>query len=541
MSKLNKMVKPLSPFTIRELGLSGNGNVQFVKAPLQALFELVTSTIYGNDTLYEKSADKIARLKAALAAVIKADGLEGADVAARMALFVRHKIGMRTMAIVMGVELLKALRDANLTFEHTRKFISMLIDRADELNDLYAYALTVFEEKGKVPGQLKRGVADAFNKFDGYQFAKYNRTDGQVTLKRLLRIVHPVPANADQSALFDQLMRDTLPLPNTWEVRLSQNGMLPKDEQLSKADLWTKLAMTQGAGEMGYMALIRNLRNIAQAGVSESTLEAVAARIRDPKSVERSRMLPWAFINAYEVAVEASLPRALTDAVSDAIDLALGNMPQLGKNVWIIGDVSSSMQRGAGKNSPIKASAILMAALFKAQKQTVAISLFSDRAELLKGLNPRDSLTTLFNQIMKKSYGGGTNIEAAFNSKPQLGFEPDTVVVLSDMEVNRKTSSTVGYCHGVLTVMDKGVFGRDVLKIAINLSSSVTTPLDPRDGWLQLEGWSEKLFKYAELQRNGASILDQLIANTIEVVNVKKPKIVAKANDFNPADFIEVE
>lgn len=519
MSKLNKTVQPLSPFATRELGLSGNGNVQFVKAPLQALFELVTSAIYGNDTLYEKSADKVERLKSALRAVIKVDGLNGADVAARMALFVRHKIGMRTMAIVMGVELLNALRDANLKFAHSRKFISLLIDRADELTDLYAYALTVFGAKGKVPLALKRGVADAFNKFDGYQLAKYNRAEGQVTLKRLLRIVHPTPVNAEQSALFDQLMRDTLPLPNTWEVRLSQNGMLPKSEQLSKADLWTELVLTRGAGEMGYMALLRNLRNIAQAGVAESTLNSVATRIRDPKAIAKSRLLPWAFINAYEVAANDSLPQVLTTAISDAIDLALGNMPELGKKVWIIGDVSSSMRDGLGKNSPLKASAILMAALFKAQKQTVAISLFSDRAELLKGLNPRDSLTTLFNQIMKKSYGGGTNIAAVFASKAALGFEPDTVVVLSDMEVNRK--STYGGLSGGLSVIDEGVFNRDVLKIAVNLNSSETTPLDPRDGWLQLEGWSEKLFQYAELQRNGASILDQLVANTIEVVNVK--------------------
>lgn len=531
MSKLNKAPKALSPFASRELGVSGNGNVQFVKAPLQSLFELVTSTIYGNDTLYEKSADKVARLKDALANVIKADGLAGADVAARMALFVRHKIGMRTMALIMGVELLSALRTAGLTFPHSRKFISLLIDRADELNDLYAYALTVFGTKGKVPLALKRGVADAFNKFDGYQLAKYNRTEGQVTLKRLLRIVHPTPINDVQSKLFDQLMRDTLPLPNTWEVRLSQNGMLPKGEQLSKADLWTELVTTRGPGEMGYMALIRNLRNIAQAGVSDETLAMVAARIRDPKAVERSRMLPWAFINAHEVAVQDNLPAVLRNAVSDAIELALGNMPSLGKRVWLIGDVSTSMQNGAGKNSPLKASAILMAALFKAQKQDVAITLFSNNAELLTGLNPRDSVTTLFGQIMKKSYGGGTNIASAFADKHRLGFEPDTVVVLSDMEVNRTTSKTAGHSYGHLSVVDKGVFAKDVLKIAINLNSSVTTPLDPRDGWLQLEGWSEKLFKYAELQRDGASILDQLIANTIEVVNVKKPREIAVMTD----------
>lgn len=524
MSKLNKPSQPLSPFATRELGLSGNGNVQFVKAPLQALFELVTGAVYGVDTMYESSSDKVARLRKALAAVLKADGLVGADVAARIALYARHKIGMRTMPIVMGVELLKATRDAGLKFEHGRKFISLLINRADELTDLYAYALSVFGEKGKVPLAIKRGVGDAFNQFDGYQLAKYNREEGQVTLKRLLRIVHPTPASDVQSKLFDQLMRDTLPSPNTWEFRLSQNGMLPANEQLSKADLWTELVTHRGAGEMGYMGLIRNLRNIAQAGVSQGTLEAVAARIRDPKAVAKSRMLPWAFINAHEVATEAKLPAVLRNAVSDAIELSLGNMPSLGERVWFIGDVSSSMNNGGAgvRNPPVKAMAILMAAMFKAQKGEVAISLFSDRAEFVTGLNPRDSVTTLFQGIMKKVYGG-TNIDAAFAQKSMLGWEPDTVVVLSDMEVN-------GASHYGLRVPAKGLFKKGTLQLAINLNSSETTPLDPRDGWIQLQGWSEKLFKYVELQRNGETLLDALIHDaqtgeaTVEVVNVKRPK-----------------
>lgn len=529
MSKLNQAVKPLSPFATRELGLSGNGNVQFVKAPLQALFELVTGAIYGRDTMYESSSDRVQRLKSALTDVVRSGGVEAADVAARMALFVRHKIGMRTMSIVMGVELLHVLREQNLKFPHARKFISLLIDRADELTDLYAYALTVFSEKGKVPLAIKRGVADAFNKFDGYQLAKYNRTDGKVTLKRLLRIVHPVPASDVQSKLFSQLMDETLPPPDTWEVALSTNGMLPKTEQLSKKDLWTKLVGIRGPGEMGYMALIRNLRNIAEAGVSDETLKAVAARISDPKAVARSRMLPWAFINAYDVCVASMLPNVLKNAVGQAIEHSLGNLPSIGERVWLIGDVSGSMggaslrhnNDGASSlagNTPVKVMAVLMAALFKAQKSEVAITLFSDRAEMLTGLNPLDSVISLYTQIIRKSYGGGTNIEAAFNLKPKLGFEPDTVIVLSDMEVNPTTR------WGGLTVVDKNLFKKDTLKIAFNLNASETTPLDPRDGWLQLAGWSEKVFQYVDMKRNGAGILEKLIANEIEVINVRKPK-----------------
>jgi hypothetical protein len=536
MSKLNVKRTPVkqTPRANRVTGFSANGNLQFVKNDLQKVIEGVITSVYGVDSLYKTANARLTVLQQAMRGVVKANGVTGLEVLARVILWARHKVGLRTMPIVMGVELFKIAREFNLKFEHDRRFVYLLIRRADELTDFYAHALTVFGVKGKVPQAIKKGVGDAFNKFDAYQLAKYNREQaGTLTMRQLLRIVHAVPQDQVKSDIFAKLMNETLESPNTWEVRLSANGALPANERMSKADLWTELVMTRGSGELGYMALIRNLRNIVDAFATDSmnamsasmfkaglinkrddVLKEVAARLTNPVAVAKAQVLPWTIFNAYDIGIAHDFPQVLMNALSTAADLSVSNVPSLGDNVWLIGDVSGSMTAGGvGKNTPIRLLAIMGAALFKASNGNVKLSLFSDNATFAKNMNPGDSVMTLVKSIMSQSYGGGTNLASALAQRSSLGYEPDAVVVMSDMEVNPMSAY-----YGGLTVPKNLSFKPNCLKIAINFNSSDTTPLDPRDGWEQLVGWSPDMFKWADLKRQGNSLIDKFINETIEVV-----------------------
>lgn len=564
----------------RQLGVSKNGNLQFSKAAGQQLFEAIVSTLYGKDSFYESGNARVERAKKALAEVVASYGLKGIEYAARVIYFARSEMHVRTMPIVMAVELMKLAQAHNarvdqmidavapespklaksaveqrfdvdlaqfnrmMTGEFTepgtdmvntsraelimaapkytegRKLIAAVIRRADELTDLYAYALTVFGEKGKVPVSLKRGVADAFQKFDGYQLSKYNR-DGQITMKRLLRIVHASPKDEVQSEVFKKIMSETLEPAHTWEVIKSENGQKSGAEKLSDKQLWTDLVAIRGPGEMGYMGLLRNLRNIFKAGVDDEVLRAVANRIADPKEVARSKQLPWAFINVYEVMKAEKAPQVLVNAVISAAELSLGNMPPLGDRPWVILDCSSSMKNYTDaklreqeakkpaelQNSPIKVGAIFAAALAKSAKNSTyfRLSMFSDRAEFVD-LNVHDSIISLYKQIMAKVYGGGTQLDAALRQRSQLGYTPDAIVVISDMEVNPLKG---GYCLQVPKNATEGL-PADCVKVALNVNSSTTTPLDPRDGWIQLAGWSENIFRFVDYTRNAQGVAEKL-------------------------------
>lgn len=535
MSKLNPKATVADKFANRTLGVSENGNLQFAKSSVQDLFELVVSSLYGQDKFYESGAETINRVKAGLRQVLTDHGLQGADYIGRLIVFARKQMNMRTMPIATAVLFAEALRDSGIAYPSLRKVVASVISRADELTDLYAFALTTFGDKGKVPLAIKKGVADAYNKFDGYQLAKYNREDQRVTLKRLLRIVHPTPKSAEQSTLFKQLMDGTLPAPHTWEVIKTQNGMLPEGERKSEKQLWTELVTHTGSGEMGYMALLRNLRNICQAQVDSTVLKGVAAKISDEAQVAKSKQLPWAFINAYDVAKAEHLPTNILTAVAQAAEHSLKNVPKMGNGVWLIVDCSTSMNNFQGesynysrpgqtvvKNSPIKIAAIFAAALYKAAAlsgaDNVKLSMFSDRAEFIS-LNPLDSIMTMYEKIMRHTYGGGTNIDAAFKMKGSLGFEPDTVIVLSDMEVNpmnnRNYGGYGGYGGLAVPADVNRMFKGDTMKVAITLNAGKSTPLDPRDGWLQLSGWSEAIFRYVDFKRRSKSVADKLFSGEL--------------------------
>ena len=489
MSKLNKKVGSVAPYG---QVLSANGNLQDVKAPYQILFETVVGTLYGKDGFYKTNDQRIASMINALEQVIVIN--KNIRFAINLAKFARVEMFMRTTPIILLVQTARIARANKIPLDGLREAVSVIIQRVDQLTDTYAYALTIFENKKAVPIAIKRGVADAFNKFDEYQFGKYNRNDG-LTLKQLIQITHPVPITEANSILFDKINKETVSIPYTWEVELSKNGQLPAEEQKSKAELWTELVNKTGSGSLGYMAILRNLRNLKDAGVSDDTWKTVAEKIQDQKAIEKAKQLPFGFINAYDIAEQNALPNLVLTALSNAMDLSISNVPKLGDNVWIILDTSGSMG-----GIPIKHAAIFTSILIKAAKQSfnLKVTAFDTSARHINA-NPNDSLITILKNL-NAAAGGGTELQAALNYKSSLGFEPDTVIILSDMEVNALRS----------TKDVSKLFTKNCVKIAINLNSNESTPCGDRQGWIQLAGFSDRIFGFVDFTRKSSGIIEQL-------------------------------
>jgi TROVE domain len=115
----------------------------------------------------------------------------------------------------------------------------------------------------------------------------------------------------------------------TWEDVLSLAG-----SRVSKKDLWTALLPS-----LGYMALIRNLRNLDEAGISDADAARLAERIADPEQVRRSRQLPFRFLSAYLNAPSLRWGHAL----EKALDASLANIGELPGRTLILIDTSASM------------------------------------------------------------------------------------------------------------------------------------------------------------------------------------------------------
>lgn len=203
--------------------------------------------------------------------------------------------------------------------------IEKTIQRADELAEfLVVHAalnkVTPDKMKKKISSAMKRGLAAAFRKFSEYDLAKYNR-DKAVTLRDALFLCHAKPANAEQESLWKRLVNDELKTPDTWEVALS--GGADKKETFERL---------MKEGSLGYLALLRNLRNMATAGCDVGLVrDAILAR----KGAQR--VLPFRYTAAARAApqFEPYLDQALSEAISE--------MPPLPGKTIVLVDVSGSM------------------------------------------------------------------------------------------------------------------------------------------------------------------------------------------------------
>jgi TROVE domain-containing protein/VWA domain-containing protein len=138
-----------------------------------------------------------------------------------------------------------------------------------------------------------------------------------------------------------------------WEWLLSWLGEAPADAGLPKADQW-RLILPQ----LGYMALIRNLRNLDEAGITDKEAATLADRIADPEQVRRSRQFPFRFLSAYLNAPSLRWGHAL----EQALDAATANIPELPGRTLILIDTSASMRQALSRKSAM--SMVQAAALF---------------------------------------------------------------------------------------------------------------------------------------------------------------------------------
>ena len=383
------------------------------------------------------------------------------DFAAKAAVYARDQFNMRSISHVVAAELASRVKDSRWM----RPFVRNVIVRVDDMLETLAYYEGKYGRK-PVPNALKRGMRDAFGKFDSYQLAKYRGENRDLKLVDVVNLVHPEPNDRNREAL-KALVEGTLRSTETWESKLTQAGQgteSKEDKAEKKAEAWAEMVRS---GKIGYMALVRNLRNIIQ-DAPEVVAEASEMLVK-PELVRKSRLLPFRFAAArdeLEKLVEANSPNAVSKAVglvwqsfkasmagerapqprseagaaqatgkvlralNRAADLALANVPRLDGRTLVVVDESGSMVGwGDQPKSPIKIASLFAAVILKANPEA-DLMMFSNEARYVP-VNTDDTLLTIQRQIESRAVAGGTNFNSIFY---QAERAYDRIVILSDME-----------------------------------------------------------------------------------------------------------
>ncbi|RYE18081.1 MAG: TROVE domain-containing protein, partial [Sphingobacteriaceae bacterium] len=208
------------------------GEKAFALTPELELYMAVAMAAL-SDNFYEKSVDRLQRLRELIEK-------NNAEFVAKLAVYAREKMYLRSIPMVLAVELAKQHNGDDLIQSLTTR----IVQRADEITELLSYyALanerTSVKQLNKLSKQIQKGLSVAFNRFDEYQFAKYNR-DTNIKLRDALFLVHPKAKDEVQQALFNKIAKDELQTPYTWEVdNLTQ--IFHDPAITSEFDLWVEL------------------------------------------------------------------------------------------------------------------------------------------------------------------------------------------------------------------------------------------------------------------------------------------------------------
>lgn len=293
-----------------------------------------------------------------------------------------------------------------------------VIQRADELAEF----LAMYWSDGKKPlaKQVKKGLACAFGKFNEYQLAKYNR-DATVKLRDVLFMVHAKPIDDEQAALWKRLAEGQLVTPDTWEVALSGGA--------DKREAFERLLRE---GKLGYLALLRNLRNMQQAEVdSAPVLEALSA------GAAKSKALPFRYVAAAR-AVPAWEPQI--DAAMQVAMQGLGKLP--GATVVLV-DVSGSMDEKLSTKSDLSRidAAAALAVLVRGICHDVRVFTFSTA---LAEVPPRAGMA-LIDAVIRSQPHGGTHLGAAVEAlRSVVKVRADRLIAITDEQSADAVGKPIG-------------------------------------------------------------------------------------------------
>jgi 60 kDa SS-A/Ro ribonucleoprotein len=168
--------------------------------------------------------------------------------------------------------------------------------------------------------------------------------------------------------------------------------------------------------------------------------ELIADRLRDPKAIAKARVFPYQLMVAYTMAnTNADIPKEVCNALQDAMEIAIANVPEFTGKAYVFPDISGSMhsavtgyRRGATTVVRcIDVAALVAATVLRKNPQAEVIPFESDVVKI--GLNPRDSVMTNAEKLANLPCGG-TNCSAPLRYLNQRRAKGDLVIYVSDNE-----------------------------------------------------------------------------------------------------------
>lgn len=417
------------------------------------------------------------------------------ELALKGAWYTRNRFNMRTPSTVILAE---AIYAGAKDIPDGSNYVAKTIKRVDDMTELLAYCIMLNKqykmERTYLPMAIKRGLAKAFVTFDSYQFAKYTKDDAEIKPRDVMFLTHPKPREG-QEEMFQNIVDKTLPIPETWETYISINGSTKKN--------WAYIL-----DSMGYLGIIRNLRNLMKNGVD---INDICVEVADPDRVRKSRMFPVQFYAAYRQIENLGYGgvEKVKAALSDAMAISAENMNPIPGKTAVFCDNSGSMGSAIHEKSTVshKDIANVFGAMVASRADECIVCAFGSDVKNAR-LNPRDSILTNVDKIVEaaRRTGGATYTGKCISFVEDNMPDADRIIFFTDEQGYGRPS-----CYDALNMYRKKT-GNNPFVYTFDIVHYGTTQFPENERkHCTVGGWADNSLRFLNLyEMDGTTLIDEV-------------------------------
>lgn len=541
---------------------TATGGQGYTSTTKSELFRLgVNALLGGENTYHEDGKSRDSRFTSLVTQVTAEDP----QWVAGFLTWLRSEGNVRTASIMGAAHAVKTGLERGIDIEidgkgFNRYLTNAVLQRADEPGELAAYWTSQFGSN--LPKPVRRGLADAagrlYNEFTAQKYDTDSKAWRFADVIQMAHVAPKVPSNlfdrmsadrlegmdfegyaagalANRSALYSYLINDRYGNPVTTaklpmidanaqlreEVRLGNPralldparlkaaGMTWEDvlslagTKIPKRELWESLI---DADQLGHMALIRNLRNIQEAGIDSKHTALVIDRISNPEIVSKGRQFPFRYWSAYK----NSGADAWKYPLAQALDLSTQNIPELNGMTYIFTDTSGSMQAEMSNKSDIKrveAAALFAHSLAARNPGKVRVFEFASNVKEVPAVKKGASVLSEVEATNRRigHVGHGTETQESVRKVLAQNAKPDRIVIFTDMQsFGGHSYGGYNYGYGSRSQTLDQIIPADVWTYAFDLAGYQVADLPSGDGRRhQLAGLTDAAFRMIPLLERG--------------------------------------
>lgn len=505
----------------------------------KAVLAQIAATNCFNGTFYA-SAD--ANLEKAKQAVLELRS--DPEFIAKAALYARKKAYMKDMPAFLCNLL------ADIDTELFGIIFESVIDNGKMLRNFVQIAragVVTGKPKNVSSGAIRKAINHWFHRKDP-EYIFHASIGNDPSMKDILSLCHPKPMSKEHAALFaylygakiekdklvvgdyKHLAKDLPKIVQQYEAFKSGESKKIPDVDfrlLDSLDL-TSENWIEIAKNAGWTMTRMNLNTFARHGVfkNKQATQIIADRLKNADEVKNSRCFPYQILAAYRNAT-ADVPLVVRDALQDAMEIAIDNVPEIPGTIYVCVDCSGSMSNAitgyrAGATSSVSCvdvAGLIAAAMLRTNKHTEIVPFHTEVLNIQ--FNSRDSVMTNAGKFMA---GGGTDCSCALQHLNQKNASGDLVIYVSDNEswADIEHGQATGLMHQWQKFKQRN---KQAKLVCIDLTPNETSQVAPHQDILMVGGFSDNVFDVMKTFVENTGSVDHWVA---EIESIELPCVEAK-------------